>query len=142
MTPQDMLATSHVSILLWWGVVNAGLSAGVLLLAKGFWRGAFAINLVWNVFTLATWVVIHLGFPGPGGSLMASEAMLLFLCGSIGLDIAMYGMGGAWLLATARSRQSPVLSGAAYSFWFQGIIHLTNSFVWLASWLDLRWASP
>lgn len=142
MTPQDLLATSHVSILFWWGLANAGLSAGLLPFTRGFWRGALAVNLVWNVFTLVTWLVIRLGFPGPGGSLTASEVMLLFLCASIGLDIAMYGIGGAWLLATARSRQSPVLSGAAYSFWFQGIIHLTNSFVWLASWLDLRWASP
>jgi hypothetical protein len=139
MTPIDFLATSHVTLLFWWGVANAVLSAGILPFSRGAWRGAWAVNLLWNLFTLVTWAVIQLRFPGPGGNLEATEAMLLFLCGSIGLDIAMYGLGGAWILSTGRRRQSPFWWGAAWSFWFQGIVHLTNSFAWLAAWLNLRW---
>ncbi|MCA3697049.1 MAG: hypothetical protein O9286_07860 [Aquidulcibacter sp.] len=142
MTPEDLLANFRVTILLWWGLANIALSVAALLVARRFWRGAFVVNLIWNVFTLVTWAAIQLGFAGPTGALQANEAMLLLLCASIGLDVAMYSLCGAWLLVTARSRRSELWKGAAYSFWFQGIIHLTNSFLWLADWLALRDGVP
>jgi hypothetical protein len=53
MTAEDLLANFRLTILLWWGLANIALSVAALLVARGFWRGVFIVNLIWNVLRLS-----------------------------------------------------------------------------------------
>lgn len=134
----------HMRFLLRWGLINCVLSS--LVVARGGKqkhsrrRYFHQYNVFWNVVTLATYFGLRryllgdLYAPARMNEAKASAFVRktrTVLAFSLGLDLGIYPYGGGLLKVLGDLNSSERLRWYGRSMWFQGVVHLTNSAVWL-----------
>ena len=139
----------HMRFLLRWSIINCVLSS--LVVARGgkqrhfhrryFHRRYFhQYNVFWNVVTLVTYFGLRryllgdLYAPARMDEAKASafvKRTRTVLAFSLGLDLGIYPYDGGLLKVLGDLNSSERLRSYGRSMWFQGVVHLTNSAVWL-----------
>lgn len=134
----------HMRFLLRWSLINCVLSS--LVIARGGKqrhsrrRYFHQYNVFWNFVTLATYfglrryLLADLYNPTLIDSTKADllvRRTKMALVFSLGLDFGIYPYGGSLLKVLGDLNSSERLRSYGRSMWFQGVVHLTNSAVWL-----------
>ena len=120
----------HLSFLLAWALLGLALSF-LFLRARGGWRYFFEYTAFWSLVTLAAYLGLRFGLlRGTNGEvlLQTTYSALLF---SPGLDTALYPLAGGWMFSRGRSSAVSRWGFYGVAMWVQGIVHITNSLVWL-----------
>ena len=113
----------HLNIVL--GIALVSIGIGLISFFQQRLRAFFVGHAIWGIVTLLTWLALRLLLFNTAESLDTTRLVLAF---SIGLDFALYPLGGLalWLLKQSLFRQ------LALALWTQGPFHIANSLIWLS----------
>lgn len=134
----------HMRFLLRWSLINCVLSS-LVVACGGKQRHSrrryfHQYNVFWSFVTLVTYfglrryLLSDLYAPARMDEAKASEFVKrtkTVLAFSLGLDLGIYPYGGGLLKVLGDLSSSERLRSYGRSMWLQGVVHLTNSAVWL-----------
>lgn len=136
----------HMRFLLCWGLTNGALS-GLAVLRGGKRRHLHEHNVFCNAVTLATYAglrryLLRELYAADRPSAEEAEDLArktrTALVFSLGLDLGVYPYAGGLLRTMGELRDSERLRRYGLSMWLQGLVHITNSVLWLRAISKIR----